>query len=112
MDRRPAVLLVGQRGADRGGRGITDAVSAVAADELMIFGEVPEPRRPAAQRIGVAGDERPVFILDLGPELGGHARGRYRTSIPAPCRLIHALLPHLLRLFRDPVASLLEHATA
>ena len=41
VDGQPAVLAVGERGADRGGRAVADAVRAMPADVLIVLGRNP-----------------------------------------------------------------------
>src|SRR5215467_10424403 len=81
IDGQAAVLLVGQSGADSRGRAISDAISAATADELVMFVEVPQPGGPVTDEIQ-GGHERPVFVLDLVPQLGRQARSAHRARIP------------------------------
>ena len=87
VDADAAVLLVGQRRAHRGRSAVADAISAVAADELIMLVEVPQAARPVGDE-GDIGHQRPVFGLDLVPQFGGHAGGGDGAGVPAPGGLL------------------------
>jgi len=46
-DRQPAVLLVSQRGAERGRRAVADAESSGRSDVLVKLVKIPQAQRPA-----------------------------------------------------------------
>ncbi len=84
-DRQPAVLAVGERAADGGRRVVADAEAAavaVVAVELVVIQQAPLP----LPRELMAGDDRPVVVLNLPPELGDHARHADRAGVPAVAR--------------------------
>src|SRR5439155_3691496 len=91
IEGQTAVLPVSQRRAHRGRRAVTNAICAVASNKLIMFGEVPQPGRPPALEHNIR-HERPVFILDLVPQLGGQAGRGDRAGVPTPSRFLQGLL--------------------
>src|SRR5262249_4341731 len=79
---KAAVLLVGQRGADRRWRAITDATAARVARPLVWFAEVPEPARPNSGFAVIVRDQRPIFVPNHSPQFGRNTRRAHRTGIP------------------------------
>ena len=67
------VFLVRHRRAERRRSHVADAFAARAADVVIVLIEIPEPQRPVADPDRVR-NQRPVFVLQLRPQLGGHAR--------------------------------------
>ena len=90
--REAAVLLVGERRAERGRQIVADAGAARDAVPLIRLLEVPQPVRPGQADCGA--DQRPVLVLDLGIDLGAHARRRDRARVPADGRIGLRLLDH------------------
>ena len=91
-DGEAAVLLVGERRADRGRQVIADAGAAGDAVPLVRLLEVPQPMHPAVADRGA--DHRPVLVLDLVVDLGAHPRGGDRACIPADRGVGLRLLDH------------------
>ena len=82
-DREAPVLLVGERGADRGRRAVADAAAARVTEPLIPLVEIPEPPRPVRLVVAViARDERPVVVPDLRPHFGAESRNAHRARIP------------------------------
>src|SRR5205823_10230576 len=83
-----AMLLVRERAAHRRRRAVADAAAARVPEPLVRLVEIPEPPRPAAEvaRV-VARDERPVFVLDLAPQLRGEPRGADGRGVPRVTRV-------------------------
>src|SRR5436190_22797696 len=65
-----SMLLVGESRAYRGRRLIADACAALRSDVMVGLAEVPQARGPGTDE-AVVRYQRPVFILDLRPDLGG-----------------------------------------
>src|SRR6266550_3222946 len=107
------MLLVRQSAADGSRRAITDAAAARVPEPLIGLVEVPEATGPAAEiaRV-VAGDERPVFVLDLAPELRGQPRGADRACVPRVAGVDARAIGGDAALLREPGGALLEHALA
>src|SRR5580658_9058520 len=85
------MLSVREGGPHRGGSAVANPEPAGPADELVISLKSPEPPRPAGEML-IARHQRPVFVLNRPPQLGGYARGRDRARVPA----VRGVGPHLL----------------
>src|SRR2546422_10619150 len=107
VDRDRPVFFVGKRGAHSGRRTVADPIGSVPADELIMFLEIPEPRRPPALEDNF-GYQRPVFILDLVPDFGRHARCGDRAGVPTPRRFLESPFLQALRRFDGPGAALVD----
>ena len=82
VDADAPVFAIGQRRANRGGRLIADAIGSVAADVLVVLGEIPQAQGPIAEESHV-GDQRPVFAFEGVPQLGGDAGGADGAGVEA-----------------------------
>ena len=71
LTRQASMLAVGESRAHSRRSAVADARTALPADVLVVLLEIPKTSGPGALEI-VVGNERPVFILDLRPQLGGH----------------------------------------
>src|ERR1700737_5092130 len=70
-----------ERGAHRCRQTVADASSPGSTDELMMLVEGPQTMRPVGEA-GIAGHERPVFVLDLLPNFGRETGRADRARIP------------------------------
>src|SRR5262249_14484169 len=75
------VLPVGQCGAYGRWGTVTDAVGAMSADEMVVLVEIPQAERPLAHK-GYIGNQRPVFVAELVPDLSRQARSAHRSGVP------------------------------
>ena len=69
-----------------------------------ILVEVPQTQRPTAGEIHV-GNQRPIFFLDLLPNLGSHARRRNGAGVPAVRGIDARVLLRFLTGFRQFLAA-------
>ena len=86
VDDEAAVIAMGERGADGRAHAVALPRAAGIADVLIGLVEVPDAMRPVAET-HVAGDERPVEILDHRPQFGGEPRGGNRAGVPGVGRV-------------------------
>src|SRR5690349_435116 len=104
VDRDAAVLLIGERRPNRSRRAVTDAICAVAADEMIRLVKIPQAQRPPTDERGI-GDKRPVFFLDLIPDFGGEPRRADRAGIPTGGSQVEIAVPVPLVFLRQFLAS-------
>ena len=81
IDGQASMLFVGESRAYRGGRLIADTCAALRSDVMVGLAEVPQARGPGTDE-AVVRYQRPIFILDLRPDLGGEACGGDRAGVP------------------------------
>src|SRR5579871_3346857 len=92
---KSAVLAVSERCADRCRSGVADPRRATATDGSVGPIDVPEAKRPGADRSRAA-HQRPVLIANYIPDLGGQARGGNGARVPGIRRGIARLFRRLL----------------
>ena len=107
VDGQAAMLAIRQRRAHRGRCAVAHAARALPADVLIMLVELPQAVRPIADE-ALPGNQRPVFVLDQRPQLGGQARQADGAGIPAVLRLLDLLVPGLLVRLGQLRAALLE----
>src|SRR5438552_5356128 len=111
VEGQTAVFTIRQSGSDSCRRAVSDTVGSVPADELIVFREIPQPRRPPALEDNI-GDQGPIVVLDHIPQLGRHPCGRNRARVPAPGSLLQVLFMNPLRYLCVPRGALLENSFA
>src|SRR5438132_1435294 len=82
VDREPSVRAVRERGADGRRRAVAHRTRALAADVLIVLVELPQTPRPAADE-ALPRHQRPILIVNLGPELAAQAREADRARVPS-----------------------------
>src|SRR4030095_11918141 len=89
---------------------LTEPMGTGPADVVIVPGEVPELERPMVHEVRVR-DERPVFTLDLIPQLRRQASRRDRAGVPAMRSLLDVEIARVLCGFGEAGTALLEYAT-
>src|ERR1700685_4564810 len=106
IHRQASMLAISQRRPYRGRSAIADAGAALAANVLVMFFEIPQPRRPGALEI-VGGYQRPILVLDLSPQFSRKPRRGDGAGIPAYGRQFTIPVARLLVGLNDLCAALL-----